>query len=64
LAPFGQRDFAVLLEPIAGVEMSIKVEVVVNGRMDGDELLETSPSLAHTVEQVPMTSKTVETRVS
>ncbi|GJL96801.1 MAG: hypothetical protein DHS20C06_06180 [Hyphobacterium sp.] len=44
LPPFGQRDFPVLLEPIAGVEMSIMVEVVVDGRMDGDKLLKTSHS--------------------
>ncbi|GJL96273.1 MAG: hypothetical protein DHS20C06_00900 [Hyphobacterium sp.] len=44
LPPPGLRNFAVLLEPIAGVEMSIMVEVVVDGRMDGDELLKASHS--------------------
>jgi len=44
LPPFGQRDLPVLLEPVAVVEVSFEIEVIVDGGMDGGELLQTSHS--------------------
>jgi len=40
--PFGQGGASVLLEFFTVVEMAFEVEVVVNGRLDGGELLKTS----------------------
>ena len=42
LPPFGQRGLPVLLEPVAGIEVSVEIEVVVDGRVDGGEFLKTS----------------------
>ncbi len=39
LAPFGQRDSAVMFEDIAAVEVAILIEVVVDRGMDGGEFL-------------------------
>ena len=42
LTPFGQGGGSVLLEIFAAVEMTFEIEVVVDGRLDGGELLKTS----------------------
>lgn len=39
LPPFGERILPVLLEPASVAEMTFEIEVVVDGRMDGGELL-------------------------
>ena len=39
LPPFGQRDFAVFLKPVSVVDVALEIEVIVDGRVDGDELL-------------------------
>jgi len=44
LTPFGERVLPILLEPVSVVEMSFEVEMIVDGGMDGGELLETSHS--------------------
>lgn len=41
LAPLGESGGAVLLEIAAGVEMAFLVEVVMDGRVDGCEFLQT-----------------------
>lgn len=49
MPPFGEHNLPILLEPVAVVEMAFEIEVVVDGRMDGGELLETlhSPETKH-----------------
>ena len=42
LPPLGQGGLPVLLEPVAGVEVSVEIEMVVDGRVEGCELLKTS----------------------
>ena len=39
LPTFGQRDLPVLLEPVSVVDVALEIEVIVDGRMDGGELL-------------------------
>ena len=39
LAPFGQRDSAVLLEGVAAVEVTVLIEVIVDRGVNGGELL-------------------------
>jgi hypothetical protein len=40
LAPFSERDSAVLLENVAAVEVAVTIEVIVYRRMDGGKRLQ------------------------
>ena len=40
LTPFGQRSGAIFFEGLAGVEMTVEIEMIVDRGMDGSELLQ------------------------